>query len=375
MLVEHDAPHLFIDRARCVQPAFGATCANASHIAQICARLDGLPLAIELAAARVRTFSISQICTRLHDQYRFLTSHNRAAVARHQTLGATIDWSYELLSQAERTLLQRLSVFAGGWMLEAAEIAGSGDGVEKDHVFELVTQLVDKSLVNAQTEDREARYSMLEPVRQYALTKLTQTGQANHIRDCHLEYFSTFAEHAQPLLRGSDVVVWRDRLNAENENIRVALQWSLEGGVIENGLRLAAALEDYWRMRGSLTEGRHWLDSVLAKAGVEPRVARARALFGAGRLTWGQGELTRATEQTEAALQIFRELGDEWGIARSLGEIALHSLARGENERAASLVAESLSIARNLGATTTRSATPLYSRDFSQNGLVTMLQR
>jgi predicted ATPase/DNA-binding winged helix-turn-helix (wHTH) protein len=348
-LMEHEASRLFIERACYVQPGFRSTSANASEIAQICARLDGLPLAIELAAAQVRVLSVSQICARLNDQYHLLTSHNRGVVARHQTLGAMIDWSYELLSQPERTLLRRLSVFAGGWTLEAAEIVGSFGGVEKDCVFGLMAQLVDKSLVLAQTQGREARYSILEPVRQYALAKLTHANQVKQVRDCHLECFLNLTERVQPLLRGSEVVIWRDRLEAENDNIRAALQWSLEDGVIENGLRLAGALEEYWRMRGSLTEGRHWLDTVLAKASVEPRAARARALFGAGRLAWGQGALMRATEQTEAALQIFRELGDQWGVTRSLAEIGLHSWARGEYGRATLLADESLSIARGLG--------------------------
>ena len=349
MLMRYEATRLFVDRALCVQPGFQPNSVDARIMIQICTRLDGLPLAIELAAAQVKMLSVAQIFDRLNDRFALLTRGNKAALPRHRTLRAAIDWSYELLPESERAVLRRLSVFASGWTLDEAETVCSANGVAKGDVLDLMTRLVDKSLILAQTQEHEARYLMLETVRHYAQVKLEEAGEARSARDCHLAHFLALAERARPLLRGHNVATWRDRLACENDNIRAALQWSLEGGKIEYGIRIAGDLEDYWRMRGNLVEGRRWLEDLLSRTSDEPSVARARALFGAGRLAWGQGELAQATQLTEDALQIFRKLGDKWGIARSLSEIGLHSCARAEHRRAASLADESLKLALESG--------------------------
>jgi tetratricopeptide (TPR) repeat protein len=246
-------------------------------------------------------------------------------------------------------LFRRLSVFAGGWSLEAAEAICSANDLAADTVLPLMTRLIEKSMVVAQTQGPETRYYTLMTLREYAHEKLVETGELENIRDRHLEYFADATERAQPLFRGPHVKDWRDRFERDNDNIRAALQWSLRADQASNGLRLAGALEDFWRIGGHLTEGRQWLGAVLSAAAADRSSARARALFGAGRLAWGQGDFTRATELMEAALEIFRDLGHKWGIARSLMEIGLHAMARNEADRAASLAEESLSLSREIG--------------------------
>jgi predicted ATPase/DNA-binding winged helix-turn-helix (wHTH) protein len=347
-LLAYEAPLLFVERAACVTPGFRATIDNASELAQLCARLEGLPLAIELAAARLSVLSLSEIRSRLHKRLELVAGRDGLAPVRHQTLRATIDWSHDLLSHGERIVFRRLSVFAGGCTLEAAEAVCASDDMTSSDILPLIATLIDKSIVTAQTQQRETRYSMLATLREYANEKLVEAGEADRFRERHLCYFADLAELAQPLLRGHDSAIWRDRLERDNDNLRAALQWSLEHGNTNDGLRLSGALEDYWRARGQLTEGRHWLDSILAAAPADRSSARARALFGVGRLTWGQGDLHRATELTQSALEIFRCIGDQWGVARSLMEIGLHSVARGEIERASTLADQSLSTSRQL---------------------------
>ena len=347
-LLAYEAPLLFTERAVCVTPGFEATNDNASEIALLCARLEGLPLAIELAAAHLNVLSLSEICNRLDKRLELSAGRDGLAPPRHQTLRATIDWSHDLLSEGERIVFRRLSVFASGWTLEAAEAVCRGDDIKSSDILSLATTLIDKSIVTAQTQQRETRYSMLATLREYAGERLVEAGEAEQIRDRHLHYFADLAELAQPHLRGHDSGIWRARLERDNDNLRAALQWSLEDGDTNAGLRLSGALEDYWRMRGQLTDWRHWLDSILAAAPADRSRPRARALFGAGRLAWGQGDLHRATELTQNALEIFRCIGDQWGIARSLMEIGLHSIARGEIEQAGALANESLALSRKI---------------------------
>lgn len=343
-LLAFEAPLLFIERAACVKPGYQATISNASEIAQLCARLDGLPLAIELAAARLNVLSLSEICARLDKRLVLLASRSGVAPPRHQTLRATIDWSHDILSDGERIVFRRLSVFAGGWTFEAAEAICPGNELNSSDILSVITTLIEKSIVTAQTQQHETRYAMLATLREYANEKLIEAGEAEQLRERHLRYFSELTERVQPLLRGHDSGIWRDRLERDNDNLRAALQWSLEHGDRNDGLRLSGALEDYWRMLGQLTEGRHWLDSLLEAGPTDRSLPRARALFGAGRLAWGQGDLSRATELTQSALKIFRSVGDQWGVARSLMEIGLHSVARGEVKRAAVLANESLAV-------------------------------
>jgi predicted ATPase len=349
VLMNYEAPRLFIERAACVQVGFAATPPRVNQIVQICARLDGLPLAIELAAARVNVLSVDQICSRLNDRFRLLGQGSRAPLERHQTLQAVIDWSYQLLSDDERTLLRRLSVFAGNWTLEAAEAICVGDGLQESEVLDLMARLIDKSLVVAQTQGSEARYLLLETVRQYGQTKLIEGGEDKVKRDVHLRFFSALAEQAEPHLQGLEMVKWAERVEADNDNIRAALRWSLNGGDPAVGLRLAGAMAFFWRTRGYVNEGSRWFEDLLLRTPDGPYFARAKAYFGTGWLAWWKGANLEATELTEKALYTFRSLGDKWWIARSLQEIAFHSFARGEYERSASLAEEALALAHDLG--------------------------
>jgi predicted ATPase/DNA-binding winged helix-turn-helix (wHTH) protein len=347
-LLEFEAPRLFLERAVTQQREFQASEINMREIARICHRLDGLPLAIELAAAQVKVLSVSQIGHRLDDQIRLLNGRNRSEPQRHQTLQAVIDWSYQLLTETERAMLRRLSVFAGGWTLEAAEAVCTGNGVDKDDVLDLMARLVDKSLVVAQTQGSEARYFLLETVRHFGQMKLRECGEADATQREHLHYFMLIAEQAEVLLRGAQVAAWAQRIETENDNTRAALQWALGAGDAGAGLRLAASLAFFWRIRGHVNEGSRWLADLMSRTPDGVYFSRAKAYFAAGLLAWWKGANAQATELIGKGLSIFRALGDKWWIARSLQGIAFHSFARGEYERAASLAEEALTLAQEL---------------------------
>jgi predicted ATPase len=277
-LTQYEAIPLFLDRASLVNPHFRMTEDNAPVIAQICYRLDGIPLAIELAAARIKGLGPEQIASRLDDRFHLLTSGARTVLPRHQTLHALIDWSHDLLSESERALLRRLSVFAGGWTLEAAESVCAGDGLEPDQVLDVLLHLVDKSLIVAKTQETEPRYPaggslryhMLETIRQYAQEKLDESGEASLVHDHHLEYFRSLAMQARPHFRDSEQFVWLDRFETELDNLRAALTWALDGGSVESGLRLASDLGvdigAFWVNRGHMKEGRELLEQLLLKS-------------------------------------------------------------------------------------------------------------
>ena len=223
-LQQYEAVHLFLDRARAVVTDFQLTAGNIASVAQICQRLDGIPLAIELAAARVSSLEVAQIAARLDNAFRLLAGGSRAALERHRTLRATVDWSYNLLSAPERILLQRLSVFAGGWTLEAAEAICAGQGVNKTEVLDLLSQLVNKSMLLVErSADTGLRYRMLETIRQYAADKLVDPGESERLRTRHLAYFVAFAERIEDGLRGPELVGRLNRLEAELDNFRLAL--------------------------------------------------------------------------------------------------------------------------------------------------------
>jgi non-specific serine/threonine protein kinase len=322
-LTQYEAVRLFVARSAAVLPGFAVTSENAAAVAEVCHRLDGIPLAIELAAARVRAFSVEQIRVRLDDRFRLLTGGSRTALLRQQTLRAAVDWSYDLLSEEERVLLNRLSVFAGGWTLEAAETVGAEEAAQGAAVLDLLPPLVDKSLVLAEEEGGTERFWMLETIRQYAAEKLGESGEAERARDRHLAYYLELAEAADPKLRGPAQLVWLERLEREHDNLRAALAWSLAGGDAEAGLRLAGALWYFWLTRAHLTEGRRWLGEALRRAGGRatrpPRTAaRARALRGASALARPQGDYTAMRAFAEESVAISRELGDEPGLTWSL---------------------------------------------------------
>src|SRR5215204_2227397 len=288
-LERSEAARLFAERAKHRDPSFALGPDNARAVAEICRRLDGLPLAIELAAARVGLLSVEQISEKLEDSLKLLSAGDRTAVPRQRTLRGTLDWSHDLLSEQEQKLFRRLSVFAGGWTLRAAEVVGSGDSVGRGEVLDLLSALVERSLVVSEpTADGGVRHRLLEPVRPYAQEKLKERRNAESVRRRHAEYFLTLAEEAEPELWKSEDAVWLERLEAEHDNLRTALSWALERVEAELVLRLAGALWRFWMTRGYYEEGRRWFEGALEKGG---RVgARAQVLAGLGHLALWQGD-------------------------------------------------------------------------------------
>ncbi|MCA1718588.1 MAG: LuxR C-terminal-related transcriptional regulator [Actinobacteria bacterium] len=336
-LAQYEAVQLFLERARSRLPTFVLTPENARAVVKVCQRLDGIPLAIELATARMTALAVEQIAERLEDSLGLLTTGSRTAAPRHRTLKATLSWSYELLSEPERALFGRLSVFAGGWTLEAAEAIGTEPGarggIEEDEILDLLGRLVDKSLVAAEASgDGAPRYRMLEPVRQYGWEKLgnavgTPTvPETEQVRERHARYYLALVEAAEPELVGIEQVAWLERLTTEYGNLRAALSWFLdeEGAEPEErarmGLRLAAALGRFWGHRGP-SEGREWLEKGLAKSGAVPASLRAKALNEAGFIAIYHLD-PQAIAMLEEALALFKELGDQSGQAISINYLA-----------------------------------------------------
>jgi len=339
---------LFVERARGRDPSFSLGPENAFAVAEICRRLEGIPLAIELAAARVGMFSIEQISERLEGSLDLLTHGGRTAMPRQQTLKGTLDWSYELLSEDEKEIFGRLSVFAGGWTLEASETVGAGEGIEGIEILELLSGLVDKSLIVTQRVDGgSVRYRMLEPIRQYALEKLEESGEAEAAKRAHAEYFLVLAEEAEPELFGPRDVEGLDRLEREHDNMRASLSWALERGEAELGLRLGGALGMFWHAHGHPGEGRRWLEAALAKddgASVTARIEALKALFW---LVFEQWDLDRAGAVAEEAMELGAKTEIEGSLAASLRIMLAGPLwIRGDYERARKLLEESLAISR-----------------------------
>jgi predicted ATPase/DNA-binding SARP family transcriptional activator/DNA-binding CsgD family transcriptional regulator len=343
----YESARLFADRASKGHPGFELTPENAWAVAQVCTRLEGIPLAIELAAARVGMLSAGQISERLGHSLKLLTRGDQSADHRHRTLRATLDWSYALLDEPEQALFGRLSVFAGGFTLEAAESVGAGGGIEEEDVLELLTMLVEKSLVVADEDwERGARYRLLEPVGQYAGEKLRVSGNAETLGRRHAEFFLALAEEAEPELKGSRQVEWLDRLETEHDNLRAALSWALGRG-IELGPRMAVALRLFWFTRGYLGEGRTYLEAV-ARSDMVPVTLRARALNGLGWVAKPQGDYERAYLAYQESLKFYRMSNDMRGIANALGDLGSLALDRGDYEGATSLLEESLTLYREL---------------------------
>src|SRR3990172_2631132 len=347
-----EAVQLFIERAVGAQPAFRVTPKNAPAVAQLVHRLDGIPLAIEMAASRVRVLPVEQIASRLDDRFRLLTTGARTALPRHQTLRAAMDWSYDLLSEPERILLRRLSVFAGGWSLEAAETVCSGEGLAAADVLELLTHLVDKSLVMSAVEgdaDAEARYWLLETIRQYGAEKLREGGEEPQLRRQHRDFHLVWAERAALELHGPDQLRSLERHEPERDNLRAAMQWS---GAVPGGgearLRFAAAMWWFWLIRGPYREGREWLDRALADPNVDP-AARTIPLAGAAVLAFAQGDLEQAGARGEEGLTLARRTQDPLGLALALGILAEIRRLQG-NPAAVAMAEESLSVFRAIGA-------------------------
>jgi non-specific serine/threonine protein kinase len=354
-LLASEAGSLFAERARAVLPTFQVMDANATALAQVCRRLDGIPLALELAAARVTALTPAQLAQRLDDCFRVLTVGRRTALPRQQTLRATLDWSYELLDERERCLLQRLSVFTGGWSLEAAEGVCASDELPVSEVLPLLAVLVDKSLVQVNEQDGMGGYRLLDTVRQYASQKLRESGEQGIIQDRHLSWYVTRAEQAEEPLWSADQVAWFARLKADEDNLREALAWSVASAArpdsmaaVEAGLRLGGALWHFWNLRGHLSEGSARLVELLATGVGSPGV-RAKALHAAAYLTFLQGNPREASRLAGEAVRLGRDVVNPFLVASSLVGLATGALVAGDLDRAAALCGDGLALCRQAG--------------------------
>jgi predicted ATPase/class 3 adenylate cyclase len=349
-LLGFSAIQLFVERAQSVKSDFALTDANGADIAAICQRLDGLPLAIELAAARVRELPPAQLLGRLENRLKLLTGGNRDLPARQQTLRAAIEWSHDLLNADEQRLFARLSVFAGGCALEAAEAVCAEVGEAALDVLDGVDSLLQKSLLRRIDDpDGEPRFTMLESIREYGLERLEATGEADAVQQSHAAYFLAIAEEAEPNLTGPQQITWLDRLETEHDNFRAALGWAEHPSDAEARLRLAGALWRFWWMRGHLSEGRRWLNRTLAAAAETSPTVRADALSGAGVLAEMQGDYERATQFNEEALKLRRQANDRPGIASSLTNLGSVARIQGAYDRAKASHEQALELWQELG--------------------------
>jgi predicted ATPase/class 3 adenylate cyclase len=343
-----DAVRLFVERGRAALPSFELTPANVRAIVQICGRLDGIPLAVELAAARVRALPVQQIASRLDDRFRLLTGGSRTALPRHRTLRAAMDWSFDVLAEPERALLIRLSVFAGSFSLEAAEEICSGDPVERDDVLDLLSRLIDKSLLFQDEGSSDARYRMLETIRDYAQERLAEQTDANSTRIRHRDWFAALVEQAKPgFFTGPEQAHWLARLSEDHDNLRAALEWTHQdpdGGEIE--LRMTAGLWRFWEIHGHLAEGSAQLARALDRTGGVVNELRASALTGAGVLAGRRGDYAAAAALHEASLVITRELGNPAAIAAACSNLASVAVARDDLDRARALYEEAIELSR-----------------------------
>jgi non-specific serine/threonine protein kinase len=347
-LLTYEAVQLFVERARSVLPSFTLTPENTSAVAQVCRRLDGMPLAIELAAARVRALSVEQIVARLDDAYRLLTGGSRSALPRQQTLRAAMDWSYGLLSAHERAVFRRLAVFAGSFSLEAAEVICAADPDDAYDVLDILSSLIDKSLVLMEQRRGEARYRLLETIRQYGQDKLRESAEAATVLRLHRDWYARLAEQAESETREAVQKSVFDRLEAEHENLRGALEWSLEQDEAETAARISAAISRFWLMRGHMSEGRRWLDRALSGFS-QNNAVRAKALNVAAILASLQDDNTKARTLVEEALRIGRELDDRQQTGYALYTLGRLGRIEGNYARAATFFEESLSLFRELG--------------------------
>jgi len=349
-LSQSESVQLFVERAQAMQPSFHITTANGEAIAQVCYQLDGIPLAIELAAARVKVLNVPQIAARLENSLQLLTGGSRTSNRRHQTLQAAIDWSHDLLTESEQCLFRRLVVFVNGFTLDAAEAVVSDKDEQAvilpNDMLDLLSSLVDKSLLTV-IHGTQARYGMLGTIRQYAKDKLFDSGKLGQIRTHHLIYYLQLAERSEPHLRSAEQLNWLSRLEIEHDNLRAALTWSLESDATEAGLRLAGALGYFWFRGGYLSEGSEWFERVLSGTnGIEP--VRAKAILQAGELAFYQGNFQQSLALSEQSLAMGRQIGDKQAIAGSLGLIGRIAHFRGDRDRAATPLQESLTLFREL---------------------------
>lgn len=352
-----DSIQLFIERAAAARPGVELTHGNARSIAQICSRLDGIPLAIELAASRMRALSPDQIASRLDDRFRLLTGGSRTALPRQQTLRAMMDWSYSLLSEPEKVMFRRLAVFAGGWTLQAAE-AVCGDSAGGLDTLELLTHLLDKSLIILDESGDEVRYRRLETIRQYSRERLFETDEVEALRDRHLEYYVGFSESVDEHLKGREQVVWQARMLAELDNLRAAMEWGLRRNP-DSALRIAGASNLFWTAGGFSAEGFRWTQQALRQVDLSPLPAgespeqrlleRAKALCGLTRLYLSLGDNANARRAAEESVSLYRQTRDRRGLAFALVILAYPLEFLAERREAETVLQEGYAIARAEG--------------------------
>jgi non-specific serine/threonine protein kinase len=345
------AVRLFVERARAVDSSFSATSQNAAAIERICVGVDGIPLALELAAARIRMLSVEQLAERLERDTRVLEATNRVGLPQHQAIRATIDWSHDLLTAEEQILLRRLAVFAGGWTLELAENVCAGAGIEPGEVLNLLGHLVDRSMVQVDARGAVARYRLLEPIRQYALERLQGADELESYRARHAGALLDLARTSPGEPAGPDEIASLDRFELEHDNLRAALQWAVAHDQSEAALGAAAALFRFWERRGHFREGCAWLEQALALAGAEtvPTLSRARALNALAFLYWRGGDPERASGIADQALQAARAEGTARDLAHALLNSGMTAYLRHAHELAVERLEDSVRYAREVG--------------------------
>jgi predicted ATPase/DNA-binding CsgD family transcriptional regulator len=346
-LPHYEAARLFIERAVAVNPTFAITEQNAPAVAQVCYRLDGIPLAIELAAARARVLSVEQISKRLDDSFGLLSAGSRTSMPRQRTLHATMDWSHDLLPDGERTLFRRLSAFAGGFSLEAAESVCAGEGLERDEVLDLLSHLVDKSLVVARELGTMVRYRLLETVRQYGVQKLDESGEAAEVKRRQAVFYLELVERVEPELNGPEQVSRLDELESENDNLRVAMDWALSEEEAGIAARLGWALRRFWLLRGHQSEGRRWMEALLERD--IPPYPRSRVAMLAALMSYAQGDYRACEGYSPEALELSRQADDEPCAAYALTLLGLGAMHREDFEEATSRFQEALPLLRRSG--------------------------
>jgi non-specific serine/threonine protein kinase len=346
-LLQSEAARMFVERARAISPDFSLGEQNMTAVVQICRCLDGIPLALELAAARVRHLTVEHIAERLDKRFDLLTTGSRTALPRQQTLRAAMDWSFDLLSKKEKILFRRLSAFAGGFTLDTAVRVCAGQQLGADDVLPELSRLVDRSLVEVVQNGGLERYRMLDTIRAYAAGRLHESGEEDRLRDRHLEHFTMWTEEVEPRLRGPEQITWWDQMEIEHNNIRSALEWSLTGGDVKMGLRLAGAAFWFWKKRNYWREGLQWLKDTLARAPIQGRTSdRAKVLVLASYMALDYHTGDPISAWCEEGLGIFRELGDKWWISFSLMCIGWRRILMNQATSARDSFEESVSFAR-----------------------------
>ena len=364
LLQQFDSLRLFVERAATVQPGFALTHDNAQAVAEICQRLDGIPLAIELAAARVKVLTVEQIADYLRSvlgaRFALLTQGSRAAMPRHQTLRATIDWSYDLLDEAERLLFRQVAVFRGGFTLELLDqVVASGAGGTRPmlhNTLDRLTQLVDKSLVIVEPSGGQNRYRVLETLREYALEQFPDEEELRALQARHAEVFLSLAVQAEPELTGARQQFWLDQLEIEHGNLRAVLEYLVNEEHEERGagpragksLRLATTLHRFWEVRGYVSEGRSWLKAALAQRGPVEHETRAQALNAAGRLAFRQGDFVQARQCHEEARLLFEQAEEEIGIVDTMNYLATIDISQGDYTHVQQHLEQALELARSM---------------------------